>query len=98
MDLSRRDFMLGGAAMTAIASTPSAFANALRLRHDPDLTALISDCHINGLPNVHEHYQPAELAKTIAEILRLDPLPARAVFFGDLARMGGCVEKGRRSP
>ena len=90
---SRRDFLKGCAALTA--ATPAAFAKAVRLRHDPDLTALISDCHINGLPNVHEHYQPAELAKTIAEILRLDPLPARAVFFGDLARMGGCVEDYR---
>ena len=89
---SRRDFLKGCAAMSAAVATPSAFAKAVRLRHDPNLTALLSDIHINGRPVVFEHYQPDELAKTIAEILRLDPLPARAVFFGDLARMGGCVE------
>lgn len=95
LTMTRRNFMKGFAACAAFAATPEAFAQAVRLRHDPDLTALISDCHINGRPGVFEQYQPEELAKTIAEILRLDPLPARAVFFGDLARMGGCVEDYR---
>ena len=95
MDITRRDLLKGFAAGAVVAAMPSAFAKAVRLRHDPDLTVLIADCHINGRPGVFEHYQPDELAKTIAEILRLDPLPARVVFFGDLARMGGCVEDYR---
>ena len=95
MNLTRRNLLKNLAAGAAVAATPGAFAEALRLRHDPGLTALLSDCHINGRPGVLEHYQPEELAKTIAEILRLDPLPARVVVFGDLARMGGCVEDYR---
>ena len=95
MTVTRRTFLKGFAAGAVVSATPEAFATAVRLRHDPDLTALISDCHINGKPGVFESYQQGELAKTIAEILRLDPLPARVVFFGDLARKGGCVEDYR---
>lgn len=95
MTVTRRTFLKGFAAGAVVSATPEAFATAVRLRHDPDLTALISDCHINGRPAVFESYQQGELAKTIAEILQLDPLPARVVFFGDLAWMGGCVEDYR---
>ena len=91
-NLTRRNFLTGLAACVAASATPEMFAQAVRLRHDSDLTALISDCHVNGRPGVLEHYQSAELATTIAEILRLDPLPARVVFFGDLARARGCVK------
>lgn len=89
--LTRRSFLLGIATGAAAAVAPAAVARSVeRLRHDPDLTVLLADIHINGKKD-GEHYQPGELRKTIEEILTLDPLPARVVFFGDLARSNGCV-------
>lgn len=89
--MTRQDFLRGIVASAAAAALPDAFAKVVRLRHDPNLTVLLSDCHINGRPDVDEHYQGGELTKTIGEILKLDPLPARAVIFGDLARSAGSV-------
>ena len=40
---SRRNFLKGFAAGAVVAATPAAFAKAVRLRHDPDLTALLAD-------------------------------------------------------
>lgn len=55
---------------------------------DPNLTLLMSDIHVNGQP-VGDTYQRGKLAETVAEILKLDPLPSRAIIFGDLAWLYG---------
>ena len=91
MNTTRRNLLKCFAAGAAAAAAPEAFAVAAKPGRDPGLTALLSDIHINGRPG-GERYQPGELDRTIAEILRLDPLPARAVVFGDIARSEGHVE------
>lgn len=71
--------------------------SALRTRRlDPDLTILFSDCHVNG---VHDEsnpslpvYQAERLERAVAQMLALDPLPARAVCFGDLSYLWGLKE------
>jgi hypothetical protein len=90
MTTTRREFLGGFCATAAFTLSPSAFARAVRLRHDPSLTVLLSDIHVNGAKTGRK-YQAAELSRTVAEILRLDPLPARVITFGDLARSKGTV-------
>ena len=56
--------------------------------HDPNLTVLLSDVHVNG-QETGDVYQRGRLEATVAEILRLNPLPSRAIVFGDLAWLWG---------
>ncbi len=84
MQLSRRTFLSG---FSAAAAVPGLFA-AARLAHDPDLTVLLSDIHVPGELK-DDLYSHAKFARVVADILRMDPLPARAVIFGDLAWLHG---------
>ena len=87
MPFSRRAFLGGLFAATA---TPRLFAKAAA-DYDPNLTVFLSDIHINGRSE-GETYQRDRFAASVAEILRMDPLPKRAVVFGDLAYLWGLKE------
>ena len=93
MNFSRREFLgFAGAAGATFAggrlhASPKS-SGAPRL--DPDFTLLFSDCHVNGQEGVKDgDYQAGKLRETVAEILKLDPLPARAICFGDLSFLWG---------
>lgn len=87
MDLSRRRFLgMAGASVAA----PRLFAKA-KADYDPDLTVLLSDIHINGVEG-DPAYQREKFACIVGEILKLTPLPSRAVVFGDLAWLYGRKE------
>lgn len=95
-ETSRRGFlrMLGAAgAAAAMPSLPAAAAAAAGRRHDPALTLLFSDSHVNGSRDAGlPHYQAERLEKAVSRVLAMDPLPARAVFFGDMAYLWGMKE------
>ena len=92
MNLSRRSFI--GMAGAAVA-VPRLFAKA-KADHDPDLTVLLSDVHVNGVKGGPE-YQREKFELIVGDILKLDPLPARAIVFGDLAWLYGRTEDYRCS-
>ena len=88
--ITRRSFIGGIAAaggLSAWNALGAATAPQKRGTVDANLVVFISDMHINGLrKEVQGHqYEEACLAKTVAEILALDPLPANVVCFGDIA-------------
>ena len=91
MNVSRRGFLwLAGAAGASFAggcASGRLFAGG-EAAHDPNLTVLLSDIHVNGQEGMVV-YQRAKFAETVAEILKMDPLPARAIVFGDLAWLWG---------
>jgi len=91
--MTRGEFLtgVGSLALTGCATGISAVG---KRRLDPNLTVLVSDCHVNGAKPGHE---AAETEKTLAEILKLDPLPARLVHFGDIAASKGDIEDYRLS-
>ena len=92
---SRRSFLrlLGATGVVTVGDSPAAHA-ADRLftggaaDHDPNLIVLLSDCHVNGQAK-GDAYQRRRLEATVAEILRLNQLPSRAIVFGDLAWLWG---------
>ncbi len=91
MDVSRRGFLwLAGAAGASFAGgcASGRLFTGGAAEHDPNLTVLMSDIHVNGQKE-GTTYQRDKFAETVAEILRLDPLPARAVLFGDIAWLWG---------
>lgn len=87
MNLSRRSFL---GALGATAAAPRLFAKS-PADYDPDLTVLLSDIHINGVKG-DDVYQRGKFARIVGEILKLNPLPSRAVVFGDLAWLYGRKE------
>ncbi|MBP5510673.1 MAG: metallophosphoesterase [Kiritimatiellae bacterium] len=98
MKTSRRDFLgLMGRAGAAFAASRGLAESEEKgtglpkpLRHDPNLTALISDSHVNGQPDIENgSFQKGKFMEVVAEILRCDPLPAHVLFFGDLAYLWG---------
>lgn len=92
-DMTRRMFLTGlataaaGAMARRAAALPAAAGRKKKRVLDPALAVLLSDLHVNGLKSeVPTHlYEEACLAKTVAEILALDPLPANVVCLGDIA-------------
>ena len=88
--MRRREFLMG---MGAVVAAASVRADGKR-RLDPNLAVLVSDCHVNGAKPGHE---AAETEKTIAEILKLDPLPAKVIHFGDIAVTLGLPEDYAKS-
>ena len=89
MNLSRRHFLFcAGAASLAGGCASGRFFTGAAADYDPDLTLFLSDIHLSkGQGGVC--YQRDKFAVLVAEILKLNPLPARAVVFGDLARHAG---------
>lgn len=89
MNLSRRHFLFcTGAASLAGGCASGRFFMGKAADFDPDLTLFLSDTHIHAGRN-GTSYQKEKFAVLVAEILALDPLPARAIIFGDLARHAG---------
>jgi len=88
MDISRRSFLLGTAAVarTAVGCKAVGFGQPV----DPNLTAFMSDIHVSG-PNVKGQptYQNPLFERTVDAILAMRPLPARVVVMGDIALWNG---------
>ena len=85
--MTRREFFIGAAA-TAAAGCVSTGAGAPAV--DANLSVFLSDIHISGL-NVKGQptYQNPLLDKAIDRILAMNPRPARALVFGDVALWNG---------
>ena len=91
MGVSRRGFI---GSLGAAAVAPRLFAKKPS-DYDPDLTVLLSDIHVNG--STTSAHQLGRFERTVGEILALNPLPTRAVIFGDLAYFYGHREDYLRS-
>ncbi len=92
MQISRRHFISG---FTAAAASQGMFA-AAKPAVDPDLTVLISDVHVKGGQGDNV-YQFGKFSRVVADILKMDPLPARVIGFGDLAWLHGAKADYLRS-
>jgi len=91
MNISRRNFLLGTAAVGTMASCRA--ADPLPAAIDPNLTAFLSDIHVSG-PHVKGQptYQNALFEKAVDAVLAMHPLPARVVVTGDIALWNGLPE------
>lgn len=78
--MNRREF-LGGLGAAAVLTSGGADAAAATTT-----VALISDLHVNGEKATHTS---AELARTVKDLLALEPRPAKVVCFGDIADTHG---------
>ena len=89
--VSRRAFLrlstIGGTLMAAGGCRTTLFTGAAS-DYDPNLTVFLSDIHVRG----GESYQLEHFKRVVAEILKMSPLPKRAVVFGDLAYLFGRKE------
>ena len=85
--LSRRNFLAG--AVCAVAAPYAAKAMGSPCV-DRDLSVFLSDIHVSGW-NVKKQptYQNPLFEKTIDQVLAMNPRPARAVVFGDVALWKG---------
>ena len=90
-NVSRRAFLrlsaIGGTLMAAGGCRTALFTGAAS-DYDPNLTVFLSDIHVRG----GESYQLEHFKRVVAEILKMSPLPKRAVVFGDLAYLFGRKE------
>jgi len=86
MNINRRNF-LGLAALAAAAGGCRVFTGAAS-DFDDNLSVFLSDLHCNGT-QAKPAYQRDNLARVVAEILKLDPLPRRCLCFGDFAYLFG---------
>lgn len=81
-----------GAAVTAAdglaAETMKSAKEASDADKDENLVVLISDLHTNPTG-----YQPGRLARTVADIVAMRPLPANVIALGDLAYLEGKPEE-----
>jgi len=92
MQISRRFFLSG---ITAAAAVPGVLAST-KAAIDPDLTVLVSDVHVPG-DGTQPTYQLQKFRRTVAEILKLNPLPARVIAMGDIAYLYGRLADYRTS-
>ncbi len=91
--MTRLDFLRGFGAAATLAAAPGTLVAAVpRPRLDPNLTLLFSDSHVNGHQEAYPQYESKSLADVVKRVLALDPLPARAIHFGDLAYLWGHKE------
>lgn len=100
MKINRRDFLGLSAALMA----PPSFFLASAEDFDESLAVLLSDLHVSGLDGPpHEGGKPrsthprAWLERSVAEILKMTPLPRNVIVFGDIAYLRGRIEDYRRS-
>ena len=95
---SRRSFV---ASLGAIALMPKKLFAASKADFDESLAVFLSDVHVNGLEELNgqkiSNMARNYLAVTVAEILKMDPLPRNVFIFGDLAHAAGRIEDYRRS-
>lgn len=104
--MNRREFLIGLGA--ALGTSRGLFA-ARAVDFDENLAVFLSDVHVNGLdtfPVAATYHTAGKPVKTcmrkwfsasVAEILRMDPLPRNVIIFGDLAYIKGRPEDYRRS-
>lgn len=85
--IGRRNF-LGTLTALGVASKSTPLFSKSSADFDEDLTVFLSDLHVNGAEN-GPIYQREKLSVLVAEVLRMNPLPAHAVLFGDLAWLWG---------
>lgn len=90
---SRRQFISLGA-RAACAAPLAGFAGtadgAAKAAVDPNLSVFISDIHVSGKDvKGQPTYQNPLFAKVVAQVLAMDPRPARAILFGDVALWNG---------
>ncbi len=83
---------------------PPSFFLASAEDFDESLAVLLSDLHVSGLDGPpHEGGKPrsthprAWLERSVAEILKMTPLPRNVIVFGDIAYLRGRIEDYRRS-
>ena len=86
VSLTRRGFLFGAAATAACGVTCAAESGGV----DGSLSVFLSDLHIakpgqKTAWGAQPSYQNEMLAKAVDEILAMNPRPARAVCFGDIA-------------
>ncbi|MBQ7191129.1 MAG: metallophosphoesterase [Kiritimatiellae bacterium] len=101
MKCNRRMFLSGlfasflasrrGLAQEGASAEPKLFTRSPS-DYDPNLVVLFSDTHCSPTKS---HDQSRNLRSFIAEVLRLNPLPAQAVLFGDFAYHFGLPEDYR---
>ncbi len=93
MNLARRNFISSLAATGAwatIAGVPAGGATAgARAAHDPALAVFFADTHLR------RDFQRDRFIGAVAAVLRMNPLPANVVIFGDLAYLTGRPEDYR---
>jgi 3',5'-cyclic AMP phosphodiesterase CpdA len=91
--VSRRRFLKGSlVAGVGLMGAPSLFAEDVAT--DPHRLALLSDVHIAADPAAHERgvVMFDHLKQAVAEVVKLDPMPAAAFINGDCAYHTGQVE------
>lgn len=95
---SRRTFVTSLGAMVLM---PKKLFAASKADFDESLAVFLSDIHVNGLEELNgrkiSNMARNYLAVTVAEILKMDPLPRNVFIFGDLAHLAGRIEDYRRS-
>lgn len=94
--MDRRDFIRGCAALGAMTTGGCQIFTGAPGQFDDRLTVLLSDMHYNGGSEGLKH-QCGMFHRAVLEILRMDPLPRRALIFGDLAFQRGTEEDYRAS-
>lgn len=107
--MTRRELLLGTAASAMTGLLPRGLFAATTADFDENLAVLLADVHVNGLDTFpgdatyHKAGQPVKtcmrerFSSTVAEILRMNPLPRNVIIFGDLAYIKGRLEDYRRS-
>ena len=95
---SRRTFLTS---LGAVALMPKKLFAATKADFDESLAVFLSDVHVNGLDELNgqkiSNMARNYLAITVAEILKMDPLPRNIFIFGDLAHSAGRIEDYHRS-
>lgn len=84
MNVSRRGFLVGSAALAA-----GGCATVAKDGIDPDLSVFIADLHVRA----GDSYQKDYLIRVVDAILAMRPLPKNVVVFGDIAYHCGLPEE-----
>lgn len=79
--INRRDFLLGATAFGVAGCRSARLFTHAPEDYDKRLVVFLSDLHVRD----RSCYQYRYFADQVAEILRMDPLPAKVVVFGDIA-------------
>lgn len=88
--MTRRTFF-GGLAAAGAACGLKAQGVEAKLRIDKNLSVFFSDVHVDGRKDGSK-YQGVKFRETVAEVLKLDPLPGNAFIFGDFSFLWGLHE------
>lgn len=82
--IKRREFLGRICALGSVALPGCRLFTGADADYDDRLSVFLSDLHLRA-----DSYQERLFAGIVAEVLRLDPLPRRAVVFGDIAYQSG---------